>query len=285
MTEYDGLVKTMQKRTLSLGEILKQAFALLTERFGAFFLLVLLVYLPIRFVNEYAVMKLALPLDSLENWEMLTAELTAKLAGLGGSQLVTSFLELVAMLVTAVMVHNLLFEPALLPFGAAFYRGVRSWLRSALTVMVIMLGLLMCLMSISIFVIMPGFALLMILLLLVLVAVYLLIKTGACTAAALRGFWGLHNIRYVSFVYQGYMGKAIGNTAAIVLLVGGINAGFNYLLSYMLRYIVDPWISLAVSVGFSTLLSMLTVYEFVALTLLFLSIEEKKRYEEEMAAL
>ena len=79
------------------------------------------------------------------------------------------------------------------------------------------------------------------------------------------------------------MGKAIGNTAVILLITGGASMIFNMLLSNMLEFISNEWIALAVNVGFSTLFSMLTVYGYVAGSLLFLNIEEKKRREAEIA--
>ncbi len=276
MTNRAELAKTMQERVLSLGEILKHAFGILNERFASFLLLVLLVYLPVNFVLQYAMMQVDF---SVTEFELLVDEMM----DLGIVQIVLSFLELVAIVVTAVMVHNQIFGQKILPFGTVFYRGVRSWLRAVMSVMVIMLGLMMCILSMGIMFMMPGMAMMMLPVILLLIVVYSMMQYCSCSAAALRGYWGLRNIRYVSLVLKGYMGKAIGNTAVILLITGGVTTIFNLLLSNMLYYISNEWIALAVNVGFSTLFSMLTVYGYVAGIMLFLNIEEKKRREVEIA--
>ncbi len=276
MTNHVELAKTMQERVLTLGEILKHAFGLLNERFASFFLLVLLVYLPVNFVMQYALMQVDFTVAELE-------VLAEQMMDVGIVQIVLSFLELVALVVAAVMVHNLIFGQKKLPFGTVFYRGVRSWLRAVMSVMVIMLGMMMCILSMSMMFMLPGMAMMMLPVLLLLMVVYVLMQHCCCAAAALRGYWGLRNIRYVSLVLKGYMGKAIGNTTVILLITGGVTMLFNMLLGNMLQFISNEWVAIAVNVGFSTLFSMLTVYGYVAGSLLFLNIEEKKRREAEIA--
>lgn len=276
MTNRMELAKTMQERVLTLGEILKHAFGLLNERFSSFFLVVLLVYLPVNFVLQFAMMQVDYTVTELEL-------LAAEMMDVGIVQIVLSFLELVALVVVAVVVHNQIFGQKKLPFGTVFYRGVRSWLRAVMSVMVIMLGMMLCILSMSMMFLMPGMAMMLLPVLLLLMVIYVLMQHCCCTAAALRGYWGLRNIRYVSLVLKGYMGKAIGNTAVILLITGGASMIFNMLLSNMLEFISNEWIALAVNVGFSTLFSMLTVYGYVAGSLLFLNIEEKKRREAEIA--
>ena len=276
MTNRMELAKTMQERVLTLGEILNHAFGLLNERFSSFFLVVLLVYLPVNFVLQFAMMQVDYTVTELEL-------LAAEMMDVGIVQIVLSFLELVALAVAAVVVHNQIFGQKKLPFGTVFYRGVRSWLRAVMSVMVIMLGMMLCILSMSMMFLMPGMAMMLLPVLLLLMVIYVLMQHCCCTAAALRGYWGLRNIRYVSLVLKGYMGKAIGNTAVILLITGGTSMIFNMLLSNMLEFISNEWIALAVNVGFSTLFSMLTVYGYVAGSLLFLNIEEKKRREAEIA--
>ncbi len=276
MTNHAELAKTMQERVLTLGEILKHAFGLLNERFSSFFLLVLLVYLPVNFVLQYAMLQVDFTVTELEL-------LAAEMEDVGIVQIVLSFLELVALVVVAVMVHNLIFGQKRLPFGTVFYRGVRSWLRAVMSMMVIMLGMMMCILSMSMMFLMPGMVMMLLPVILLLAVIYSMMQYCSCSAAALRGYWGLRNIRYVSLVLKGYMGKAIGNTAVILLISGGVTTVFNLMLTSMLSYISNEWIALAVNVGFSTLFSMLTIYGYVAGSLLFLNIEEKKRREAEIA--
>ena len=275
MTDRVELTRKMQERVLSLGEILKYAFGLLAERFGSFFMIVLLVYLPVNVATQISALKVDLTSMDLE-------VLLSEVSGLGIVQLVLSFLELVAALVVAVMVHNLIFGREKLPFGTAFYRGVRGWLRAVMTVMVLMLGMMTCMLSLSMFMMLPILSLMMIPLVLVLAVMYSVMLGGGCTAAALRGYWGFRNVRYVSLVYKGYMWRVIGYTAVVMVITEGITLVFGLMLSFLLYYIPNDGLVLMINVGVSTLLSVFSIYASIAGSLLFLNIEEKKRREAEI---
>ncbi len=69
----------------------------------------------------------------------------------------------------------------------------------------------------------------------------------------------------------------------VLLVSGGVTMILNILLNSMLRYISGQWQVLGVSVVFSTLFSIITVYGYAAVSLLFLNIEEKKRRDFELA--
>lgn len=275
MMDRVELTRKMQERVLSLGEILKASFQLLAERFGSFFMLMLLVYLPINVAAQSSALKVDLTAMDLE-------VLMSEVSDLGIVQLVLSFLELVAALVAAVMVHNLIFGREKFSFGTLFYRGVRGWLRAVMTVMVLMLGMMTCMLSMGMFMMLPGLALMMLPLVLLLAVVYSMMLSGGCTAAALRGYWGLRNVRYVSLVYKGYMWRVIGYTAVVMVITESVILLFGLMLSFLLYYIPNDGLALVINVGVSTLLSMFSVYASVVGSLLFLNIEEKKRREAEI---
>ena len=269
------LTHKMQERVLSLGEILSYSFQMLIGRFGSFCFLALLVFLPVNLALQMAAAKIDLTSMDLE-------VLLAGVYDLGIVQLVLSFLELVATLVTAVMVHNQIFGREKVSFGTLFYRGVRGWLRAAMTVMTILLGMMLCMMSMSMFMMLPGLSLMMLPLVLLLAVVYSVMQCGGCTAAALRGYWGIRNVRYVSLVYKGYMWRVIGYTAVVLLITEGITFVLGLMLSFLLYYIPNEGMALLINVGVSTLLSIFSMYTSVAGALLFLNIEEKKRREAEI---
>ena len=275
MTDRVELTRKMQERVLSLGEVLKYAFKLLAERFGSFFMLVLLVYLPINVATQISAMKVDLTSMELE-------VLMSEISSLGIVQLVLSFLELVAAMEVAVVVHNLIFGREKLAFGTLFYRGVRGWLRAVMTVMVLMLGMMTSMLSLGMFMMLPILSLMMLPLVLVLAVVYNMMLGGGCTVAALRGYWGLRNVRYVSLVYKGYMWRVIGYTAVVLVITEGITLVFGVMLSFLLYYIPSDGVALLINVGVSTLLSVCSVYASIASSLLFLNIEEKKRREAEL---
>ena len=274
--ERTVLAKIMQERVLRLGEVLKYTFELMNERFSSFFLLTLLVYLPVNFVLQYAVMQVDLSVTDIEI-------LAAEMMDMGIVQIVLSFLELVAVLVTGVMIHSQVFGQEQVPFGTIFYRGVRGWVRASMSIMVVMLGMMMSILSMSMMIMLPGMGLLVLPLILLLVLLYYLMQCCCCNAAALRGCWGFRNVRYVSIVLKGYMKKALGYTAVVLLVSGGSTMILNILLNSMLGYISGQWQVLGVSVIFSTLFSIITVYGYAAVSLLFLNVEEKKRRDFELA--
>ena len=276
MTAQTELVKVMQERVLRLGEIFKYSFELLNERFSSFFILTILVYLPVNFVLQYAVMQVDM---SVTDIELLAMEMM----DVGIVQIVLSFLELVAVVVTGVMVHSQVFTQDGLNFGTVFYRGVRGWLKAAMSIMVIMLGMMMSILSLSMMIMLPGMGILMLPILLVLMLLYYLMQCCCCNVAALRGYWGIRNVRYVSIVLKGYMRKALGYTAVILLVSGGISMVLNILLSNLLGYISEQWMALGISVLCSTLFSVMTVFGYAAVSLVFFNIEEKKRHDFEVA--
>lgn len=274
MMEREELRRTLESRTLTLGELLQQSFGLLTDRFGAFIVLMLMVYLPINLIQQYQLMQVDLTVEDMEL-------MLSQLASVYLVQMVLSFLEMVAILVAAVLVHDLVFESGQLPFGTAFYRGVRMWIRAFFTMVVVLTGLILCLMSMGMLMMMPAMMMLLLPLIFLVMVIYSLMQNGICVTAALRGRMGFDNIRYVAYILKGHMGKAIGNYAAIMLLTSGISILCNLLLGNIVAYIESPWLALGVNVLFSTLLSILSLYGYVAGTLLFLNLEEGKRVLQE----
>jgi len=74
----------------------------------------------------------------------------------------------------------------------------------------------------------------------------------------------------------------IGYTAVFMVITEGITLLLGVLLSFLLYYIPNEGMALAINVGVSTLLSMFAIYASIAGSLLFLNIEEKKRREAEI---
>lgn len=277
----DELREAMQNRSLTLGEILKHAFGLLTDRFGSFFLLTLLIYVPISFILQMKMQQVDLTVEDIEL-------LASQLMGVGLVQLILSLLEIVAILVSAVLMHNLIYGESRMPFGTAFYRGIRMWPRAVLTVALLMMGALICSMSLSMMLYMPGLMLLAMPLLLMMAVFYSMMQSFTCTVSALRGRIGMDNIRYVLFILKGTMGRALGFFTVILLLSSGVSLVFNYMLENMVYYIAQlqqlPWLPIVINVVFSTLISVLSIYGFIAGSLLFLNLEEKRRKELNEAA-
>lgn len=270
MLERREFNKAISERPLLLREILQQAFALLNERFGAFILLMIAVYLPVQLLTQYTLLQIDLSGENLE-------ELWNQLLGIYKGEIGLSFLEMAAVLVTAVMVHNQIFDEERLAFGTAFYRGLRMWLRAAFTVMLLMLLLFSTGMAAGLLLMMPGMLLLAFPLILLGAVMYNLLHGFICNAAALRGRFGFDGFRYVAFVLKGRMGKAIGNYAVILLLTGGALMVCNYMLSSITAQITIPLLSFAIQVIFSVLLSVWNIYGYIALSILFLNLEELKR--------
>lgn len=274
--DHKELREAVCSRPLSLSELLKQAFAILNDRFGSIFLLTVLVYLPVNLILELKMQQVDLTVEDLEL-------LVSQMLGVEAVQVLLSFVELVAIVVTAVMVHNYIFGTKRAPFGRIFYRGIRMWLRAAVTMIILLLGVVLCIMSLSMLSILPVLMLAVMPVLLLLMIFYSLMQCSVAAAASLRGYWGMNCIRYVSFILKGYMKKAIGNTAVILLITGGVSMLFNMLLSGILSYIASPWLYIGISTVFSTLISVLSIYGFAAGCLLFLNLEEYKRYQMEEA--
>ena len=273
--EHTALAKLMQERLLHLGEILKYAFGLVNERFSTVLLLTLLVYLPINLALQYAMLQVDISVTDLE---LLAAELSK----VGIVQVILSFFELIAITVTGVCVHNQIFGQEKMAFGTVFYRGVRSWLRAVVSVMILMLGVMMSILSIGMLFMLPGLSLLLLPGIVLLVVFYYLMHCCCCITATLRGYWGLRNTRYVSLVLKGYTWKSLGYAAVIGLVSGGAVSVLNVLLSGMLQYISQQWLALILNAVFSTLFAVLTIYGFSAICLLFFNIEEKKRRDYEL---
>lgn len=270
MMEKEELRSAMQSRPLRLSEVLQQSFQLMTERFGSFLLLMTMVYLPIHLILEYKMLQVDL---TVEDTELLLSQLMS----LYMVQMVLSFLEIVAILVTSVLAHNLIYGKSEMPFGSAFYRGIRMWVRAFLTMMVLVMGAVLCIMSMSMLMMFPGMMFLIFPVLLLLAVFYSLMQNFVCTSAALRGRMGMDNIRYTTFILKENMGRAIGYYAVILLITSGGFLLGDLLVSSMTQYIANVWIAMGIRVCFQVLLSILKIYAYIAGTLLFLNMEEGKR--------
>ncbi len=270
MLERKEFNRAISERPLRLREILQQAFVLLNERFGGFILLMVAVYLPVHLITQYTLLQVDLSGESLE-------QLWGQLLSVYKSEIGLSFLEMAAVLVTAVLVHNLIFDEERLPFGTAFYRGLRMWLRAALTVMLLMLLLFGTVMIAGPLMIMPGMLLFIFPLILLGAVMYNLFHSFICNTAALRGRFGFDGFRYVAFILRGYMGKALGSSAVILLLTGAGSMLCNYMLSSVTARIAIPWLAFGMQVVFSVLFSIWNIYSYIAFSILFFNLEELKR--------
>lgn len=269
----EELREVLSMRLLSLKEILQQAFGLLNERFGVFMLLTLIVYLPTSLIGEYKMQQVDLSVETME-------ELLNQMMSVYQGQLGMLLLEMVAILVTAVLVHNFIFGEEKLSFGTAFYRGIRMWLRAVLTMVLLILAVLVLLMMIGFFAVMPGMILFIIPLVLLAAVVFSMLQVFICNAAALRGRMGFDNFRYINQVLKGESGRAIAKYIVIFLITTGISLLGGLMLGNMTAYISNPWLASGMNILVSVVFSVCNIYGYVATSILFLNLEELKRQPE-----
>ena len=308
MMDLATFKKTIQERTLKISEVLSVAYSLLSQRFGRYLLLSLLVYVPINLVISYISEDVYLPAELTEAAleTMIPGMLKVVLAEVG-----TLFLELIAIQVTAVKVKNQLFDEENKSFGKLFYQGVRMWPRGALTLVLVLIGAVVALMCTSGLMAIPVLWLIAIPLL-VLIAIYLVLYidlAGCC--AALRGRFGFDNLRYIGFllkpnvrmvdpatitngfpvapqdqyleraekiqVLEPVSGKVRRIFIVIMLLSNGLSLLVTFLASGILGMITNVYLNYAASVVIASIFSIFNIYSFICAALVFFNLEEMKR--------
>ena len=97
--EKQELRQSMESRLLRLGELLKVSYGLINERFGSFLGLTLLVYIPVNVVLYVKMLQVDPTVEDAAL--MLNQAMSVSVV-----QLILVFIEIVAVLFTAVLVHN-----------------------------------------------------------------------------------------------------------------------------------------------------------------------------------
>ncbi len=270
--EKQELRQSMESRLLRLGELLKVSYGLINERFGSFLGLTLLVYIPVNVVLYVKMLQVDPTVEDAAL--MLNQAMSVSVV-----QLILVFIEIVAVLVTAVLVHNQVYGEQKIPFGTAFYRGIRMWVRAVTALVLVMLGAFLCLIPLGSLLALPGLFGMMLPLIALVSVYYSMMQNMVCCAAALRGHWGLHNLRYSFFILRGYMGRAFGRMLVISLITSGISMLFEQLLANIVSFLTQPWLYVLICTAFSALISVLNTFGFIAASVLFLNLEEIKIQE------
>jgi len=268
------LFRRLSAGNLGLGELFEESFQILKRNLKSYLMLLLMVHLPVQMAMQFEMLKLdfAVEDETLLLNQFMTLAVTS---------LLLSLLELVSILVIAVIVQKEILGQAgeNAKFTTMFYRGIRMWPRAVLTYMLLMLGTVLCMLSVSGLLLMPiaqYFAIAGLVLLAVLLQLY---QSCTATVAALRGRMGFDNLRYVYFVFEGRMWRAMGIFALIMLMTQGLTQGCSTLLSLLLSQVGNTALRYVLTVLCGTALSLIALYGFTAGALLFLNAEAKKAKE------
>lgn len=280
MMDRETLTRTMAERPLKISEVLGHAYALMSNRFGSYLGLSLLVFIPASALLQYFTMKVSVQVPEMEQLLNGTADLAVmerQMLYLLISNVCVTFLTLIAIMVSAVMVKNQLFDEENKTFGVLFYRGVRMWPRGALTLVLVMIEFFLAVFGCAMLMLVPLVGLLSFLLM-ALAAVWFVMYQNLCgCGSALRGRLGFDNMRYVRFLLSGFMKKEIGTFAVIILISEGVTLIVNLLTSNFLYISDNLWVQFAISVAISGIISVLNTYGYVCGTLVFLNLEEVQK--------
>lgn len=264
------------------GEAMKGGFQLFKSRFKDFFLLTLLVYLPIQLAIQYRSGTLDLMTEDLS---VLAYQLLQILI----LQIILSFLELVALLVASVFSEHYISPPAEgeeaekpFPFSTAFYRGIRMWPRALVTYGFVVLGLVMIVVLISVFA--NLFLLILLPVILLIVVWFTMYKSFACTSAALRARFGFDALRYCSYINSGYLIKSLALFGLVALITEISSLFLSLFLDLILSLFSLGWLSFGLRVVFLTLFSIVNIYGYICGALWFMHLEHMKMIQEEQTA-
>ena len=265
------MLEQMKERYLTGREDMRYAFQVLKAHPGYYGLLLLLVYVPIQVVLQYQARQFDFSVETMELMSM-------QVMRYGLVELVMMLLEEVAVLVVAV-ITAVTIDPTLVEdksFSSLFYRGIRMWPRALVTLVVVLLGLVASVITMSFFAAIPiiGFAVIAGIALLAVLIVLLQSCTG--TVASLRGRMGFDNIRYVFFVLQGRMWRAMGVFAIISVIGGLMQTGVSVVLNLLFAGIEQPLVQMIISVVIAAGLSIISLYNFTVGAVLFLGAEYRK---------
>ena len=295
----------MGRRPLKTGEILQGAYRLMNEKFGWFLILSVLVYLPINLVQQFPLLQIdltglaALSQSSDVSMEELIQsdqmQAVIKQAGIqAGISVVMLFVERIAIMVTAVILHYQLFietatDQAGVPyhnqesFGQVFYQGIRMWPRGAATLFFLLLGFLIAVLCLGVLSLSPVMLFVTMPVMIFCMLRFLMYESSSGAVAALRGRIGFDNLNYVRTVLGDRSMYLFGQYTVAILISNGLSMVFNVLMTMSLQYITNQWAAYAASCAIGTLLSILNLYGFTAQVLIFLSREEYLRAQAQQA--
>lgn len=264
----------MKQRELKLGEVLLTALDIVKQRFGSFLALTFLVQLPAAAVQQYQLSKVTVT----EDLTQLATQLLPVLVGTA----VMSFLTLIGPLVTTVLVTNEMGEGERMSFSKAFYQGIRHWLAAALSLIVLMAGLVMFgLFAGMAAAILPALALMLIPLALLLSIYYSMMKNFSASAAVWRGLTAWRCQAYIRALLRERIWRVFG-LYALAWLAGNLPAQLISLVAgELLVRISVEWVGTALSVLIQTGLGIFSLYVAAAGALLLMNYEKLRQKEWE----
>ena len=264
----------MKQRELKLGEVLLTALDIVKQRFGSFLALTFLVQLPAAAVQQYQLSKVTVTEDLTQLAPQLLPVLVVTA--------VMSFLTLIGPLVTTVLVTNEMGEGERMSFSKAFYHGIRHWLAAALSLIVLMAGLVMFgLFAGMAAAILPALALMLIPLALLLSVYYSMMKNFSASAAVWRGLTAWRCQAYIRALLRERIWRVFG-LYALAWLAGNLPAQLISLVAgELLMRISVEWVGTALSVLIQTGLGIFSLYVAAAGALLLMNYEKLRQKEWE----
>lgn len=295
----------MGRRPLKTGEILQGAWQLMNEKFSWFLILAVMIYLPINLIQQFPLLSIdvsglaALAQSSDVSMEELIRsdqmQILVKQAGIqAGISVAMLFVELIAVMVTAVILHYQLFvetavDQAGVPyhkkesFGQIFYQGIRMWPRGAVTLFFLLLGFLIAVLCLGMLSLSPVMLVMTVPVMIFCMLRFLMYESCSAAASALRGRVGFDNLQYVRLVLGDKAMYLFGQFTVAILISNGLSMLANIVMTMGYQYITNQWVSYAASCAVGTMLSVLNLYGFAAQILIFLSREEYLRVQSQQA--
>lgn len=260
--------ENIQKRELKVDEVLSASWTLMAHRFGQYFLLSVLVFMPVSLVMELFYSTIPVEADQV-TMDQMTRMLIL--------QLVLNLFSMISLCVTAHMVQSQLQKDEAEPFGGSFYRGIAQWPRFLATVVLVglILGAALCsLMMIGMIMpllLIPAMALVLIVIVLGIVLIY-----DVCIAASLRRYMLLPCFNYVRSIVQEHIGKSIG----IILLLTVISTFAAYpVVATVNRFLLimhNPVLTIIVNTVINTVVGIVNIYTNIGAVVYFMNLEMLK---------
>lgn len=259
-------------RELKLGELLFLTFELMKKRLGSFLLLALLLYLPSAALQQYQLSQIVLT----EDVQALLEQMIPVAVGTA----VMMFLTIIGPMIAAVLIVNELYDEQRLTFPAAFYKGIRRYPAAALTLVILLAGLILAELFLSMLMTILPLLLMLILPLLTAVLLYFgLLQSSSAATASLRGLLGMNNLGYVRAVFGQRMLRCLG-IYAFVWIIGNLPGMLIGLVAgELLAFIEIPWLVNGLSVLLEGLLGIFSLFTASAVVLMLLNCEKIRERE------
>lgn len=256
------LRETIQTRELKGGEVISGAWTVMEKRFGMYFLLALLVFLPSSLITEIVYNQLpAEPGLQDTMWVYIV-------------QVVLNLYTMISLGVTAIMVENQLKTDEVDSFGSCFYTGIRRWPRFLVTMIAVGLilgasltGLMMIGMMMPILMV-PALAFIVIVTVMGVVLIY-----DTCTACALRRYMLMPCVNYVRSILKDHVGKSVGVILLLTLISSLIAIPIVSTVSRVTMVVNNPNVTIAVNTIVNTVVSVVNIFSNIGVVLFFMNLE------------